>query len=151
MITDNSIYYFSSFTTQDFDELMIFWEETGVGGKHRGDTAKIINSSMENGGKLILMKLNSTDEIIGSAWVTTDKRRTFLHYFAISKEYKGNGFANDLMDKVMEHAHFLGLQFRLEVHEDNIPAIELYKKYGFEYLGDYNIYINREIQINRKA
>ena len=146
MPRDIGKYYFIDFTASDFDELMIFWEETGVGGKHRGDSADIISDSIANGGRLILMKLDSSNKIIGSAWVTTDKRRTFLHYFAISKEYRGKGFANDLMDVVMEHAQFLGLQFRLEVHEDNIPALELYKKYGFEYLGDYNIYINRNIK-----
>ena len=139
-------YSFIDFTTSDFEELMIFWEDTGVGGKHRGDTADIILDSVSNGGRLILMKLDATNEIIGSAWITTDKRRSFLHYFAISKEYRRKGFANNLMDVVMKHAQFLGLQFRLEVHEDNIPALELYKKYGFEYLGDYNIYINRKLQ-----
>ncbi|NOR45080.1 MAG: GNAT family N-acetyltransferase [Candidatus Delongbacteria bacterium] len=146
MTTNIVDYYFSDFTTSDFDKLIAFWEDTGVGGKNRGDTADIISDSGENGGRLILMKLDATNEIIGSAWVTTDKRRTFLHYFAILKEYRGNGLANDLMDVVMEHAQLLGLQFRLEVHEDNTPALELYKKYGFEYLGDYNIYINRDIQ-----
>ena len=146
MTTNIIDYYFSDFVASDFDELMIFWEDTGVGGKHRGDTKDIILDSVENGGRLILMKLDLSNKIIGSAWVTTDKRRTFLHYFAISKEYRGKGLAKDLMDVVMEHAQFLGLQFRLEVHEDNIPALELYEKYGFEYLGDYNIYINRNIQ-----
>ncbi|MDA3839119.1 MAG: GNAT family N-acetyltransferase [Candidatus Delongbacteria bacterium] len=139
-------YYFSDFASSDIEELMLFWEATGVGGKHRGDNSEIILNSVENGGRLILMKLDTTNEIIGSAWVTTDKRRTYLHYFAISKEYRGKGFANELMDVVMDHAQLLGLQFRLEVHEDNIPALELYKKYGFDYLGDYNIYINRNLQ-----
>ena len=145
MTTNIIDYYYSDFIASDFDELMIFWEDTGVGGKHRGDTAEIINSSVENGGRLILMKLKTTDEIIGSAWITTDKRRSFLYYFAISKELRGLGLGNELMDKVMEHANFLGLQMKLEVHEDNMIAIELYKKYGFVYLGDYNVYINRDI------
>ena len=139
-------YKFVDFISSDFEELAGFWEETGVGGKHRGDNADMILDSIKNGGRLILMKLEKTSEIIGSAWVTTDKRRTYLHYFAISKEFRGRGLANILMDQVMEHAKYIGLQFRLEVHEDNIPAFELYKKYGFESLGDYNIYINRSLQ-----
>ncbi|MCK5759676.1 MAG: GNAT family N-acetyltransferase [Candidatus Delongbacteria bacterium] len=143
---ENIKYNFVDFTKSDLEELMTFWEDTGVGGKHRGDNSDIISASVNNGGRLILMKLERTSEIIGSAWVTTDKRRTYLHYFAISKEFRGIGLANILMDQVMEHAKYLGLQFRLEVHEDNIPAFELYKKYGFEYLGDYNIYINRNLQ-----
>ena len=141
-------YNFVDFTNSDFEELMTFWEDTGVGGKHRGDNADVISDSVKNGGRLILMKLEKTNEIIGSAWVTTDKRRTYLHYFAISEEFRGIGLANVLMDRVMAHAKYLGLQFRLEVHEDNIPALKLYNKYGFEYLGDYNIYINRSIKKN---
>ena len=139
-------YNFADFANSDFEELMTFWEDTGVGGKHRGDSADIILDAVNNGGRLILMKLDATNDIIGSAWVTTDKRRTYLHYFAIAKEFRRMGLANILMDRVMEHAKYLGLQFRLEVHEDNMPALELYKKYGFEYLGDYNIYINRGLQ-----
>ena len=138
-------YNFVDFTKSDFEELMTFWEDTGVGGRHRGDNSDIISASVNNGGRLILMKLEGTNEIIGSAWITTDKRRSFLYYFAISKEFRGLGLGNELMDKVMEYANSLGLQMKLEVHEDNMIAIELYKKYGFTYLGDYNVYINRDI------
>ncbi len=39
-----------------------------------------------------------------------------------------------------------GYQVKLEVHRSNRTAIELYKKAGFGYLGDYDIYIIRDIQ-----
>ena len=38
-----------------------------------------------------------------------------------------------------------GFQVKLEVHVTNLKAINLYKKYGFEYLGDYKVYIIRDI------
>ncbi|MBN2790423.1 MAG: GNAT family N-acetyltransferase [Candidatus Delongbacteria bacterium] len=139
-------YYFSDFEDTDYDELVNFWEDTGVGGKHRGDNVKIINETVKNGGKLILMKMKPDGIIIGSAWVTTDKRRSYLHYFAIAEDLRGKGLAKKLMNEVMVHAEKLGLQFRLEVHIDNAAAISLYERYGFGYLGDYDIYINRSVQ-----
>ena len=39
-----------------------------------------------------------------------------------------------------------GYQVKLEVHRTNKKAVQLYKKAGFEYLGDYDIYIIRDIQ-----
>ncbi len=33
---------------------------------------------------------------------------------------------------------------KLEVHRSNKRAIELYKKAGFSYLGDYDVYIIRD-------
>jgi ribosomal protein S18 acetylase RimI-like enzyme len=34
---------------------------------------------------------------------------------------------------------------KLEVHSSNIKAINLYKKFGFIPLGDYHVYIIRDI------
>jgi ribosomal protein S18 acetylase RimI-like enzyme len=35
---------------------------------------------------------------------------------------------------------------KLEVHQQNIRAIHLYQQAGFQYLGDYDAYIIRDIQ-----
>jgi hypothetical protein len=39
-----------------------------------------------------------------------------------------------------------GLPVKLEVTQAHEPAVRLYKKAGFEYLGDYDVYIIRDIQ-----
>ncbi len=39
-----------------------------------------------------------------------------------------------------------GYQVKLEVHRSNNVAVELYRKAGFEFLGDYDVYIIRDIQ-----
>jgi len=36
-------------------------------------------------------------------------------------------------------------QVTLEVHKSNEPAVNLYKMFGFKYLGDYDIYIIRDV------
>jgi ribosomal protein S18 acetylase RimI-like enzyme len=38
-----------------------------------------------------------------------------------------------------------GSQVKLEVHSTNLKAINLYKKFGFKHLGEYNVYIIRDI------
>jgi len=45
------------------------------------------------------------------------------------------------LDLVKKRGH----QVKLEVHKTNKKAINLYKKYGFKSLGDYKIYIIRDI------
>jgi ribosomal protein S18 acetylase RimI-like enzyme len=37
------------------------------------------------------------------------------------------------------------MHIKLEVHKDNVKALGLYKKAGFGYLGDYHVYIIRDI------
>ena len=40
----------------------------------------------------------------------------------------------------------IGLQLKLEVQRDNAAAIALYRKAGFDLLGDYDVYIIRDLR-----
>jgi ribosomal protein S18 acetylase RimI-like enzyme len=53
------------------------------------------------------------------------------------------GYAHLLMEESLNFAKTTGKQIKLEVHESNHVAIRLYKKWGFNYLGDYEVYIIR--------
>lgn len=128
----------------DYAALTELWNELGLGGAHRGDNETIITKCNEMGGFLILMK-EPTGQLIGSSWVTIDGRRSYLHHFGIATEYQGRGLARLLMDETMKRVNQLGMQVKLEVHRNNQKAISLYKKYGYDYLGDYDVYINRNI------
>jgi ribosomal protein S18 acetylase RimI-like enzyme len=44
----------------------------------------------------------------------------------------------------MQFARESGLQIKLEVHKNNAIARQLYEKYGFKFLGDYDVFIVRE-------
>jgi ribosomal-protein-alanine N-acetyltransferase len=55
-----------------------------------------------------------------------------LHNVAIIPEYRGKGLSSLLMDKMISDCTENGvLVIFLEVRENNAPAINLYKKYGF--------------------
>jgi ribosomal protein S18 acetylase RimI-like enzyme len=137
---------FFDYQQSDFDGLMEVWQATGLGDSKRGDNHQIILQTLEKGGKLILLKTSSL-KIIGSSWMTTDGRRLYLHHFGILPEFQGKGLAKLLMAESMKFAKQTGLQIKLEVHTTNLKAINLYKKNGFKYLGDYDVYIIRETNV----
>lgn len=125
-----------------FDKINQLWQSLGLGGSYRGDSAEIIEGTLNSGGHLLVM-IDHDEEIIGTSWVTNDKRRSYIHHFGISKNYQGRGLGKKLMDRTMEVATLDGYQIKLEVHRENSIAIKLYEKYGFKYLGDYDVLIKR--------
>ncbi len=133
------------YTVNDYEVIDSLWESIGLGGKHRGDNHEIIEHTVQHGGRLLLMELKENNEIIGTAWLTVDGRRTYIHHFGIAKPWQGKGFSKPLLEASMSLARQIGLQVKLEVHCSNEKAINLYKKCGFTYLGDYDIYIIRDI------
>lgn len=130
------------FEPKHYDEMNVLWQLTDMGGAYRGDNLEIILNSMKMGGALYL--LFNDDVMIGTSWITNDGRRLYLHHFCIHPELQGKGLSKLLMDKSMEFARKVGLQIKLEVHREHVVARNLYDKYGFKYLGDYDIFIVRE-------
>lgn len=77
--------------------------------------------------------------------MTFDGRRIHLHHFGILPEFQGNRLSKILIKKSFDFVKKKGYQVKLEVHKTNKRAINLYKKSGFQSLGDYEIYIIRDI------
>lgn len=132
------------FEPSDFDQVMNVWQETLLGGAQRGDTKEIIEQSIAMGGRL-LVAVENKNEIIGTSWMTFDGRRIHLHHIGVKPSYQRNGIGSMLTQFSLKHAKETGYQIKLEVHKENITAISIYKKLGFNYLGDYDVYIVRDI------
>lgn len=138
-------YTIRDYKDEDYNQLNELWQETGLGGAQRGDNEKIIANSIELGGKLILLENNENGEIFGSSWMTFDGRRLHLHHIGVKTSYQNNGFGTLLSKESLRFAKFKGYQIKLEVHQANTKAIEIYKKLGFSCLGDYDVYIVRNL------
>ncbi len=138
-------YLIREYTDTDYTEMIRLWENLGLGGAHRGDDEQIIQNTIRIGGRLLLMIETDSGAIIGTSWLTVDGRRIYMHHFGIHADYQGKGFANELLNASLKLAKSFGMQIKLEVHKDNIKALELYKNAGFTYLGDYLVYIIRDI------
>jgi len=138
-------YLIRDFKSADFEGLMEVWLLTNLGNAKRGDNLEIIEQSIEMGGKMLVVE--SSSKIIGTSWMTFDGRRIHLHHFGIHPDYQHKGLGLLLAKESLKFVKKKGYQVKLEVHKDNQTAINLYKKLGFTYLGDYDVYIIRDIGI----
>ncbi len=129
----------------DFDPVMKLWIETGMGNPVRGDDEKIIEESIRLGGAMLVMEEKDSSIICGTSWMTFDGRRIHLHHFGILPRFQGKGLSKLLLSKSLEFVRRKGCQVKIEVQWKNKIAINIYKKAGFEYLGDYDVYIIRDI------
>jgi len=129
----------------DFKEIMDLWIATDLGRPERGDNKKIIEESIIMGGSLLVMEEKASGKVTGTSWMTFDGRRIHLHHFGILPEYQGIGLSKPLLEESLRFVRKKGYQVKIEVHRKNLKAISLYKKAGFEYLGDYDVYIIRKI------
>ena len=137
-------YIIRDYNNEDFDKLNKLWQETELGGAQRGDNSQIIEHSIKLGGKLILLENTNTKEIFGSSWMTFDGRRIHLHHIGVKPSYQNQGFGQLLTKESLKYAIEKRCQIKLEVHQSNKKAIEIYKKLGFSFLGDYDVYIIRD-------
>jgi len=131
----------------DFRGIMELWTATGLSRPERGDDEAAIERSIALGGAMLIMcDGNNGGNIIGTSWMTFDGRRIHLHHFGITPSYQGRGLSQLLVKESLTFVKEKGYQVKLEVHRTNEAAVQLYKKAGFEYLGDYDIYIIRDVQ-----
>ncbi len=133
------------YKNSDYKKLNELWQETGLGGRQRGDDDIIIALSLKIGGKLIVIENTETHEIIGSSWMTFDGRRIHLHHIGVKTKYQNRGFGKLLTIESLKYAKERGYQIKLEVHQSNKKAISIYQKLGFKFLGDYDVYIVRDL------
>lgn len=141
----NNNFIIRDYQQGDFEGIAYLWDVTDMGNRWRGDDDKTIGESIKIGGKMLILEEKSSGKICGTSWMTFDGRRIHLHHFGILPEYQGKGVSKMLMQASLKHVKEKGYQVKLEVHKSNLKAINLYKKSGFEYLGDYDVYIIRDI------
>ena len=132
------------FRSTDFEGLSEVWQLTNLGNPARGDNLDIILQSIAMGGKL-LVAVRKEGKIIGTSWMTFDGRRIHLHHFGVHPSYQRQGIGKMLARESLRFVKVKGYQVKLEVHRNNIAAINLYKQFGFQYLGDYDVYIIRDL------
>ncbi len=127
----------------DYFSMMKLWDITGLGGAHRGDTPAVILKSIDMGGRLLVAE-DAEGALLATSWMTFDGRRLHLHHLGVLPGYQRKGIGRLLSERCIEYARERNVQVKLEVHRTNKAAIALYQQLGFNYLGDYDVYIIRE-------
>jgi len=125
----------------DFPQIEALWKETGVYRSERGDSPEVIQQCNAHGGKFLVLEDETNNTIIGTSWLTWDGRRLMIQYFAVLPSQQGLGYGRKLAIESMAYARNNRASIKLEVHHDNIPAIELYRSLGFKILEAYEVYL----------
>lgn len=126
-----------------FDQIMRIWAETGLASPARADDLSTVQGSIAGGG-CILIAL-SEDRMVGTAWLTHDFRRLYIHHMGVLPEYQNRGIGRMIMAEALGMARELGYQAKLEVHKDNPKAMHLYESMGFKPLQGYLSMIRRDL------
>ena len=83
------------------------------------------------------------DQIVGFAGIITCLDEATLNNIVVKKDCRGRGIGGELLDSIIELCGELNMKtLTLEVDSSNIPAINLYKKFGFKNLGIRKKYYN---------
>lgn len=134
-------YRISHYSQDDFLEVDELWTLLKMGGAERGDNSSVINATLQNGGVLFIMRIEN--RLIGTAWLTNDMRRLYLHHMGIHPDFQNKGLGKQLLGHCLNWAKAQCLQIKLEVNPANLFAVKLYENSGFKRLGDYDVYIIR--------
>jgi ribosomal protein S18 acetylase RimI-like enzyme len=132
---------FRDYRPGDFPQIEALWKETGVFRLERGDSPEVILQCNAKGGKFLILEDEINKRIVGTSWLTWDGRRILMQYFALLPTLQGLGYGRKLAIESMAYARNKGASLKLEVHRDNIPAIQLYKNLGFKVLEGYEVYL----------
>jgi ribosomal-protein-alanine N-acetyltransferase len=135
-------FFIDQYQADDYPQIAMLWNELGLGGAQRGDDADVISRTLKNNGAFFVVRMKQ--RIIGTAWITNDQRRLYLHHMGVAKEFQNQGVGMELLKECVSWSKSLGLQLKLEVNPSNESAVHLYKKIGFKHLGDYDVYIIRD-------
>ena len=92
-----------------------------------------------NDSKYIVIKQN--EEIYGFAGFRTIFEEMEIMNIVTKVDKRNQGFASNMLSYILRYAHNHEMEkINLEVNENNLPAIKLYKTYGFQVVGKRNKY-----------
>jgi ribosomal protein S18 acetylase RimI-like enzyme len=138
-------FFVRDYQHSDFPQVEQIWRETGLASVERGDTIQLVERTLRSGGRMLILAERETGRIVGTSWLTLDGRRVYLHHFGILPSFQKRGLAGLLLGHTLKAVQKIGLQVKLEVHRKNLNAVRLYQRAGFKKLGDYDVYIIRDV------
>lgn len=123
----------------DFDEFAFnseFWWEGYVGPFLNGETA-------------LMYMCKHDDKAVGIAGITFSygnrkKHVAHLVWIYVKKEFRGNGISKKLIEYILKDLKPAVSKISLQVVQDQISAVKVYEKLGFEKVGT----LQKELKIN---
>lgn len=104
----------------------------------------ILKHELENG-KSKYFVVKQENEIVGFAGILLIIDEVNIMNIVVKKDRRNLGIGSLLLEKIIDFSKIHNAtSITLEVNEKNIPAIKLYKKYGFKQVGLRRKYYNNE-------
>lgn len=104
----------------------------------------ILKQELENG-KSKYFVLKQENEIVGFAGIMLIIDEVNIMNIVVKKDKRSLGIGSLLLEEIVKYSKIHNAtSITLEVNEKNIPAIKLYKKYGFKQVGLRKKYYNNE-------
>ena len=103
-------------------------------------------NSLENG-RYCFLGFKIDAKIVGyiSVFITEDE--AYINNIAVLDEFRKQKIASNLLDQMIQYVKSVKCSFiTLEVRESNLPAISLYKKFGFENVAIRKNYYDKPIE-----
>lgn len=93
---------------------------------------------------IFIAAFNESGSVLGYVGMMYVLDEGYISNVAVSPECRRLGIADKLIESLIKRANERNLSFvTLEVRESNLPAIELYRKFGFSDVGMRRNYYNR--------
>ena len=93
---------------------------------------------------IFIAAFNDSGRVLGYVGMMYVLDEGYISNVAVSPECRRLGIADKLIESLIKRANERNLSFvTLEVRESNLPAIELYRKFGFSDVGMRRYYYNR--------
>ena len=125
--------FISQMVAEDIDQVVEV--EAGAYGEHHWSKSSFYDEMSNNLAKYYSAKTQD-GELVGYAGVWHIIDEGHITTIAVKKEFLRQHIGEAIIVKILEDCYKAGIKYlTLEVRESNIPAISLYKKYGFESLG----------------
>ena len=103
----------------------------------------ILKQELENG-KSKYFVAKQENEIVGFAGILLIIDQVNIMNIVVKKDKRNFGIGSSLLEEIRYSKIHNATSITLEVNEKNIPAIKLYKKYGFKQVGLRRKYYNNE-------
>lgn len=104
----------------------------------------ILKQELENG-KSKYFVAKQENEIVGFAGILLIIDQVNIMNIVVQKDKRNFGIGSLLLEEIIRYSKIHNAtSITLEVNEKNIPAIKLYKKYGFKQVGLRRKYYNNE-------
>ncbi len=92
------------------------------------------------------MVLEENGQIVAAGCIRRKFQEIWLYGIEVRKDMRGKGFGKELMLQLLTYVeqHYKQKSVRLTVARDNMVAVNLYKKLGFQMMGEKNEYFTMQ-------